>query len=119
MEPPGAHETRDATRRTRLANERTYLAWWRTGLTTFAVSIGAGKLVPELTKGASWPFEVIGIAFAAVGVVFIGYAYVRQRQVDEAIARGEFAPFEIRAALTFATLGVLLGIGTVILILTQ
>ena len=119
MEPPGAHETRDANRRTRLANERTYLAWWRTGLTTFAVSIGAGKLVPELTKGASWPFEVIGIAFAAVGVVFIGYAYVRQRQVDEAIARGEFAPFEIRAALTFATLGVLLGIGTVILILTQ
>jgi putative membrane protein len=42
-------EARDATRRTRLANERTYLAWWRTGLTAFAVSLGAGKLVPALT----------------------------------------------------------------------
>jgi putative membrane protein len=119
VEPARSDETRDATRRTRLANERTYLAWWRTGLTTFAVSIGAGKLVPELTEGASWPFEVIGIAFAVVGVVFIAYAYIRQRQVDEAIARGEFAPFEIRAALTFAALGVLLGIGTVVLILAQ
>ena len=39
----------DSTRRTRLANERTYLAWWRTGLTTLAVAIGAGKIVPELT----------------------------------------------------------------------
>ncbi|HEX6762590.1 MAG TPA: DUF202 domain-containing protein [Gaiellaceae bacterium] len=27
----------DATRRTRLANERTYLAWWRTGLTVGVV----------------------------------------------------------------------------------
>jgi putative membrane protein len=26
-------KARDATRRTQLANERTYLAWWRTGLT--------------------------------------------------------------------------------------
>ncbi|MET0972771.1 MAG: DUF202 domain-containing protein, partial [Thermoleophilaceae bacterium] len=29
----------DVTRRTRLANERTYLAWLRTGLTAFAVSL--------------------------------------------------------------------------------
>ena len=37
-------EARDAMRRTPLANERTYLAWWRTGLATFAVSFGAGRL---------------------------------------------------------------------------
>jgi putative membrane protein len=42
-------EARDATRRARLANERTYLAWWRTGLTALAVSFGAGKLLPALT----------------------------------------------------------------------
>src|SRR5436190_23182085 len=71
-------EARDASRRTRLANERTYLAWWRTGLTTFAVSLAAGRLVPELSSGASWPFEVIGVAFGVVGLLFITYAYVRQ-----------------------------------------
>ncbi len=53
----------DATRRTRLANERTYLAWWRTGLTAFAVSIAAGKLVPELSDtGSSWPYTALGVA---------------------------------------------------------
>jgi len=55
VESPGVDEARDATRRTRLANERTYLAWWRTGLTNFAVSLAAGKLVPELSSGAAWP----------------------------------------------------------------
>ncbi len=112
-------EARDATRRTRLANERTYLAWWRTGLTTFAVSVAAGKLVPELSSGAAWPFEVIGVAFGVVGLLFIAYAYVRQKQVEEALARGEYAPFEPRAGLVFAALGVMLGIGTITVILVQ
>ena len=39
----------DATRRTRLAAERTYLAWWRSALGAFAVALAAGKLVPALT----------------------------------------------------------------------
>ena len=119
MEASGVDEARDATRRTRLANERTYLAWWRTGLTTFAVSVAAGKLVPELSSGAAWPFEAIGIAFAVVGLQFIGYAYLRQKRVEEALARGEYAPFETRTALVFAALGVLLGIATIIVILAQ
>jgi putative membrane protein len=117
--PTKFDEARDATRRTRLANERTYLAWWRTGLTTFAVSVAAGRLVPELSSGAAWPFEVIGVAFAVAGLLFIAYAYVRQKRVEEALARGEYAPFETRAALVFAALGVILGIGTITVILAQ
>lgn len=109
----------DATRRTRLATERTYLAWWRTGLTTFAVSIGAGRLVPELSSGAAWPFELIGVAFAIVGLLLIAYAYVRQKRVEEALARGDYAPFETRAGLVFAAVGVLLGIGTIVVVLAQ
>jgi len=110
----------DATRRTRLASERTYLAWWRTGLTTLAVSLAAGKLVPELsTGGAAWPFEAIGIAFALVGLVFIVYAYLRQKRVEEALARGEFAPFDMRAGLAFAVVGALLAIATIVVILAE
>lgn len=74
-----ASEPVDAQRRTRLANERTYLAWWRTGLAAFAVSLGAGKLVPELSTGAAWPFELLGTAFGLVGIAAIAYAYIRQR----------------------------------------
>lgn len=113
---PELDEARDATRRTRLANERTYLAWWRTGLTSFAVSFGAGRLVPELTGGTAWPYEVIGVAFAAVGIGFITQAFVRQKQVDEALDRGEYVPLHERTALAFATVGVLLGLATIVLV---
>jgi putative membrane protein len=118
---PGAprEEAGDALRRTRLANERTYLAWWRTGLATFAVSLAAGKLVPELTGGAAWPFELIGTAYAVVGIAMVAYAYVRLKQVDEAVARGEYAPFSPRAGLIFAAVGLILGIGTIIVVFTQ
>jgi uncharacterized membrane protein YidH (DUF202 family) len=34
----GFDQVSDATRRTRLANERTYLAWWRTGLASAPAS---------------------------------------------------------------------------------
>ena len=113
------HEAGDALRRTRLANERTYLAWWRTGLTAFAVSIGAGKLVPELSSGAAWPFELIGTAFALVGIASVAYAYVRQKQVEEAVDRGGYAPLDPRASLVFAAVGVLLGLGTILVVLLE
>jgi putative membrane protein len=110
-------EVVDATRRTRLASERTYLAWWRTGLTAFAVSFGAGRIVPELAGGAAWPYEAIGVAFGLVGLGFIGYGYVRQKQIEEALARGEYTGFQDRAALVFSICGILLGLATVILVI--
>ena len=112
-------EAGDATRRTRLATERTYLAWWRTGLTCLAVGFGAGRLVPDLSQGPTWPFEVIGVSFALVGVGFIAYGYVRQKQVEEALVRAEYAPLNDRAALVFASLGVLLGLATLVLLLVH
>jgi putative membrane protein len=109
-------EARDATRRTQLANERTYLAWWRTGLTTLAVSFAAGRLVPELAGGASWPFEVIGVAFALVGITFMMYGYVRHRSVDAALSRGDYLSLPNHAAVFFASLGGLLGFATILLV---
>ena len=119
MAEPSFDEARDATRRTRLANERTYLAWWRTGLTSFAVSFGAGRLLPELSKGTKWPFEAIGVAFAVVGVAFIVQGYQRQRAVEEALERGQWAPFETREALVFAAVGAVLGLATIVLVVSH
>ena len=112
-------EARDATRRTRLANERTYLAWWRTGLTSLAVSFGAGRLLPELSKGSTWPYEVIGILFAVVGVAFIVQGYVRQRQIEDALDEGNYRPLAVWTALAFAVAGAALGVATVILVLAH
>ena len=119
MPPSHDNGLEDALRRTRLANERTYLAWWRTGLTTIAVSLAAGKLVPELSSGAAWPFEVIGIAFGLVGVFMIAYAYDRQKRVEDALERGDYAPFGRRAGHIFTAHGMLLGLGTILIILVQ
>jgi inner membrane protein YidH len=119
VEDRPSDEVRDALRRTRLASERTYLAWWRTGLTAFAVSFGAGRLVPALSGGPKWPFEVIGVVFALVGVAFIVFGYVRQLRIEEALARGEYAPLESRAALAFAALGAFLGLATIVLVVAR
>jgi putative membrane protein len=121
-QPPGGgrfDEAGDATRRTRLANERTYLAWWRTGLTAFAVSIGSGKLVPALATGATWPYTAIGIGFAIVGVFCSGYAFWRYREVEEAVRRAEFAPPEERLVALLSGLGAVLGILLVVVLLTE
>ncbi len=103
-------DSADATRRTHLANERTYLAWWRTGLAALAVSIGAGRLVPALTDSPHWPYTIVGIGFAILGVAFIAFAGVRHRQVEQAVSRGEFAPPDTRVFLGMATLGILVGL---------
>ena len=69
-EPPSDRlpEVVDATRHTLLASERTYLAWWRTALTAFAVSLGVGKVVPELTGGSSIGYETVGVGYALLGI---------------------------------------------------
>ena len=58
-------------RRTRLTNEGTYLAWWRSGLSAFGVALGAGGVVPALTKGNRWPYVVVGVGFALLGVTLV------------------------------------------------
>jgi uncharacterized membrane protein YidH (DUF202 family) len=116
MQPSQAAEhTADGTRRTRLANERTYLACWRTGFAAFAVSIGAGKLVPALTHAPRWPYLVLGAGFALLGVSFTGYGVVRNRLVDRAITRGSFALPDEKIVADFAATGMLLG--TLLLVL--
>jgi putative membrane protein len=110
-------EVADAARRTRLANERTYLAWWRTALTAFAVSIGSGKIVPELASGTTWPYTTIGIGFAAVGVFCSIYGLRRYREVERAISRGEFAPADDRMVLLFSGVGAFLGLLLVVVLI--
>ena len=107
----------DATRRTRLASERTYLAWWRTALAAFAVGLGAGRVVPALTKQPRWPYAIVGAGFALMGVVLMVYGYVRQREVDAALARGEFVEPDHRMVLVLAATGSVLGVATVVLVI--
>jgi putative membrane protein len=120
--PPGGgrfDEAGDATRRTRLANERTYLAWWRTGLTAFAVSLGAGKLVPALTDETRWPYVVVGVGFALLGVVFVAYGFRRQRLVERAVTRGEYVRPDERLLAWLTGVGILLGFMLLVIVVIE
>ena len=68
---PAAPETgvEDATRRTRLANERTYLAWWRPGLTSFALAVGIGRVALDVADATHWPYELAGAAVVVLVLV--------------------------------------------------
>jgi uncharacterized membrane protein YidH (DUF202 family) len=111
------HETQDPGRRTRLANERTYLAWWRSALAALAVAIGTGRIAPDLADGATWPYHALGAAFGALGAAVAACAYVRQRNVDRAIAQSGYAPLDSRLALGLAAVTVVLALATVALVL--
>jgi putative membrane protein len=112
MGPATEPGVEDATRRTHLANERTYLAWWRSGLTAFAVSVGVGKLVPGLSGGSNWPYVVLGVCFALLGLAFIGLGYLRFRAVNAALAEGRWSALSDRLAAWLAAAGIALAVAT-------
>jgi putative membrane protein len=103
----------DASRRTHLATERTYLAWWRTGLTAFAVSLGAGRLVPAIAGGPQVLYSLVGVLFALLGVTLIAYGRHRGREVDAAISEGRYERADERV---LALIALLAGLGGVLLI---
>jgi putative membrane protein len=98
----------DATRRTRLAAERTELAWWRTALTSIAVAVGVGRVVPELSgTSTEWPYVVVGVGFALYSLALFAYGSVRSRRVEWALDHGEMIPSsrgETRLLMVFGAL---------------
>jgi putative membrane protein len=109
----------EASRRTYLANERTELAWWRTGLTSLAVSLGVGRLIPELGTGPDWPYAAIGAGYAVLGIGFILYGAWREREVRRAFEQGEFAYPDARVFGALTTLAVVLGLATLALVIFE
>ena len=107
----------DPTRRTRLASERTILAWLRTGLTATAVALAVGKVVPDLgTGGAHWPFVAIGAGYAVLGVIIVVYGMVRGRQVDRALDAGRYVGLDDRAMWVIGSISAVLALATVVVL---
>jgi putative membrane protein len=112
-----ANETQDAARRTRLANERTYLAWLRTGLASFAVCIALGRIVPGVANVTAWPYQVVGACYGVLGIACLVFGHFRVRAVERAVDRGEFARLDARIGLTLLVCGIALGLATIALVI--
>jgi uncharacterized membrane protein YidH (DUF202 family) len=81
------------------------------------VALAAGKLVPELSSGASWPYELLGLGYAVFGIALISYGHRRLSSVEAALRRGEWAPIDTRASAALTAVGTLLGAATILVVL--
>jgi putative membrane protein len=111
--PAGERDFGDASRRTYLAAERTFLAWFRSGLAALAVSVGVGRLLPDLVDADAAPFVTIGVGFALLGLFMVVFGAARQRAVRRALEGGRFAPLPDAIVIGMGVAGVALAAGTI------
>jgi putative membrane protein len=112
---PGGDE-----RRTSLAGERTVLAWWRTSLTSIAVGVGVGRLLPELAPQATnWPYVVLGVAFTLYGIALFIVGTRRLGILDRHPTDQPGPVSRDWALAALMGIGVLLGVGALIAIVVQ
>jgi putative membrane protein len=107
----------DDTQRTYLAQERTLLAWWRSGLACFAVALAFGRLVPALLQVSAGPFVVIGLGFGLLGLAFVYLGTRRDRLVTRYLAEGHFPPISGGEVWGLAAALLVLGVATMILLI--
>jgi putative membrane protein len=89
-----------------LANERTLLAWLRTGLALVAAGVAVATYAPDL--GARWGSAAVALALVGVGLGAAVGGFVRWRRYEAAIAADRPLPASRLAP------GVLAAFGTVV-----
>jgi putative membrane protein len=109
----------DQARRTSMAVERTWLAWWRTALGATAGALAVGRFAPNLLHVAPWPYILLGCGYAslAVGLLIVGAQ--RQRELEHALRTGGEAPLRFRTVGLFTVGGIALAAVTVVLVVAQ
>src|SRR3954447_23538186 len=117
--PPTLPSDLDQARRTSMAAERTWLAWWRTALGATAGALAIGRFAPQLLHAAAWPYILLGCGYStlAVGLLIVGAH--RQRELEHALRTGGDAPLQFRTVGLFTFGGVALAVMTVVLVIAQ
>lgn len=108
-----------AIRDTQLAGERTFLAWWRTGVAAIIAAIAVGKLLPVLTDRGETLSVILGVGFAVVGAAAIGYGWHRHASIEDALARGEFSASDKRVTLAFSVAGIVLALMAIVIVVVS
>ncbi len=109
-------EPDDVTRRTHLAAERTWLAWWRTGIASVLAALAVGGLLPALVDRPRWPYVVLGCGYAATGGALFVAGAARQRAVDRALREHRYHSLPDAWLLAFSVAGAVLAAGTLVML---
>ena len=106
---PGTHPDYRFT----LANERTLLAWLRTGLALVAGGVAVATYAPDL--GVSWGSAAIALALVLIGLGTALAGYHRWRSNEAAIRAGRPLPEGwVVPALTAAVAAVVVVVGVLV-----
>ena len=106
-------------RRTSLAAERTWLAWWRTALGATAGALAVGRFAPQLLDVAAWPYILLGCGYASLAVALSVVGAQRQRALEHALRTGGHVPLRFRTVALFTAGGVAVALMTVVLVIAQ
>ncbi len=89
------------SRRTYFAEERTLLAWWRTGLGAAMVAVAIGGLLPKLGGLPRGRCIALGVGYGLLALAFVIGGTVRDQLSRQAMSNNSFASFSGRAAWVF------------------
>jgi uncharacterized membrane protein YidH (DUF202 family) len=80
-----------ASRRTHFAQERTLLAWWRTGIAAGAVALAVGGLLPRLGDLPRPRFLALAAGYGVLSLFFVIGGSVRGHLSRQALAHQGFS----------------------------
>ena len=101
----------EAAARDHLANERTFLAWFRTGIGVAAI----GLALPRLADRSTADVWAAGALVAALGIGILGYGVIRHHQTEQNLRDGLVAPLG-KGANVLVLVAVLVGIAVAVLL---
>lgn len=107
------------SRRTVLAAERTWLAWFRTGIGAAAAAVGVGGVLPKLTDQESWAYVALGAGFAALAVGIFIEGWRRQREIYSALDDDVNLPTGIKSIAVLSIAGGVLALATLALLISE
>lgn len=109
----------DQMRRTSMAAERTWLAWWRSALAATVGALAVGRFAPDLLDVAAWPYVVIGCGYAALAIGLLLTGAKRQRELEASLYGDEHRPLSFRLVAIFTAGGVVVALASVVLVVAQ
>jgi putative membrane protein len=82
----------DSRARTHLANERTFLAWFRTGVTLMALGVAAAQFLASDPGGGLGLSHLLGVVTVGSGMALLLIGRARYAASRGRIDQGQFSP---------------------------